>query len=143
MAFAVIATITNVGRQRMAQALATGKSFAVDKFSLGQGGHDALDPSIALTPDPTAVTCPSTVFGPKAVTSSSLVSPFCPEFVCDLSESEAVSPLSNICMIGTIVYSPVPGDPELGTEFLFAQGNFPLRVKLDTELLTFTVTIQF
>jgi len=143
MAFSVIATVTDVGRQKLASALITGKSFQIDQFSVGSGGHDPLDPSTALTPDPAVTTCPSVVFGPEPVDAATLVSQFCPEFTCRLTPSEAVSSLSNICLIGTIIYSPLAGDPDVGTTFLFAVGNFPLRVKTDTESLEFRVTVQF
>jgi len=143
MAFSVIATITDLGRQRLASSLITGKSFQIDQFSLGSGGHDPLDPSTALTPDPSVTACPSVVFGPEPVDASTLISQFCPEFTCILAPNEGIAPLSNICLIGTIIYSPLPGDPDVGTTFLFAIGNFPLRVKTDTESLEFRVTVQF
>jgi hypothetical protein len=143
VAYSAVAQLTNLARQRLAQALATGKSFVVDRFVVGSGGHDVLDPTIALTPDPTAVICPLTTFGPKLVTSATLVSPFCPQFVCDLAGDEAVGPISDICLLGTIIYSPIPNDPELNTQFLFAQANTPLRVKLDDEVLSFDVSISF
>jgi hypothetical protein len=143
MAFSVIATVTDIGRQRLAQSIITGKAFQVDQFSVGSAGHDPLDPATALTPDPTATTCPSVVFGPEPIDAATLVSQFCPEFTCRLEPTEAVASLSNICLIGTIVWSPIAGDPDLGTTFLFAIGNFPLRVKTDTESAEFRVIVQF
>lgn len=143
MAFSVIATVTDLGRQQLASSIITGKSFAIDQFSVGSGGHDVLDPSQALTPDPTVTTCPSPVFGPEPVDGSVLASQFCPEITCILAPNEAVAPLSNLCLIATFVYSPIVGDPDVGTSFLFAVGNFPLRVKTDIEEIEFQVTIQF
>jgi hypothetical protein len=142
MAFTVISSITDVGRQRLASSLITGKSFQIDQFSVGSGGHDPLDPATALTPDPTLSACPSTVFGPEPIDAATLISQFCPEFTCVLAPNEAVAALSNICLIGTIIYSPLIGDPDVGSTFLFAIGNFPLRVKTDRESLTFRVTVQ-
>lgn len=141
MAFNIIATVTDLGRQKLAEMLISGKSFNVNLFEVGSGGHDPLDPTIALTPDPTATTCASSVFGPEAIDSSFLSSQFCPEFVCRLETNEAVAPLSTICLIGTVVYPDT--DPEFGTTFLFAVGNFPLRVKTDAEDLEFRVVVQF
>jgi hypothetical protein len=143
MAFSVIATVTDIGRQKLASSVITGKSFQIDQFSVGSGGHDPLDPSTALTPDSTVTDCPSIVFGPEPVDAATLVSEFCPEFTARLAPSEAIAALSNICLIGTIIYSPLSGDPEVGTTFLFAVGNFPLRVKTDVETLEFRVTVQF
>ena len=80
MAFSVIASITDLGRQRLAGSIITGKSFQIDQFSVGGGGHDPTDPSTALTPDPAVTTCPSVVFGPEPIDAAALVSQFCPEF---------------------------------------------------------------
>jgi hypothetical protein len=143
MAFSVIASITDLGRQRLATSIMTGKSFQIDQFSVGQGGHDTSDPATALTPDPAATACPSVVFGPEPIDSASLVSQFCPEFICRLDPDEAISPLSNICLLGTVIFSPIVGDPDVGTSFLFAVGNFPLRVKTDVESIEFRVAVQF
>ena len=60
MAFSVIAAITDLGRQRLASSIVTGKSFQIDQFSVGSGGHDVTDPSTALTPDPSVTSCPAT-----------------------------------------------------------------------------------
>jgi len=143
MAFSVIAGITDLGRQRLATGIMTGKSFQIDQFSVGSGGHDPTDPSTALTPDPAVTSCPSVVFGPEPVDAATLISQFCPEFTCRLAPAEAIAPLSNICLLGTIIFSPLVGDPDVGTSFLFAVGNFPLRVKTDTESIEFRVTVQF
>lgn len=143
MAFSIIATVTDIGRQKLASSLITGKSFQIDQFSVGSGGHDPSDPSRALTPDPATISCPDIVFGPDDVDAATLISQFCPEFTCRLNPNEAIAPLSNICLLGTIVYSPIVDDPDVGTTFLFGIGNFPLRVKTDIESLEFRVIVQF
>jgi hypothetical protein len=83
------------------------------------------------------------VFGPEPIDAATLISQFCPEFTCRLAPNEAIASLSNICLIGTVIYSPLPGDPDVGTQFLFAIGNFPLRVKTDVESIEMRVTISF
>jgi hypothetical protein len=143
LAFSVIATLTDLGRQKMASGLITGKSFEIDQFSVGAGGHDPLDPATALTPDPAVTSCPDVVFGPEPVDAAVLLTQFCPEFTCRLNPNEAIASLSNICLLGTFVYSPILDDPDVGTTFLFAVGNFPLRVKTDIESLEFRVIVQF
>lgn len=145
MAFSIIAAITDGGRQRLAEMLigghdGNGKAFVIDTFSVGSGGHDVLDPTIALTPDTTATVCPSTVFGPEPVDSATRPTTYCPEFECRLEANEAVAALSNICLLGKVVWPTT--DPEYGQRFLFALGNFPLRVKVDTETITFQVSVQ-
>lgn len=142
-AFEVVALVTNQARQREAISLKTGKSFKITHFKLGDEGHDPDDPTIALAPDPSSTTCLGDVFGPKAITDVEFVSTSCPVAICDLLESEAVAPLSAVCLIATIVYSPDVGDPEVGTTFQYAVGTFPLRVKTDLETATIRVAIQF
>lgn len=143
MAFSVIASLTDTGRQRLASSIVTGKSFQVDRFSVGQAGHDPIDPATALTPDPSATACPSVTFGPETIDAATLASQFCPEFTCRLETNEAVGPVSNLCLLGTVIFSPIPGDGDVGTSFLFAIGNFPLRVKVGPEQIEFRVTVQF
>ena len=82
-------------------------------------------------------------FGPKVLDSSVLISAFCPQFTCKLLNSEAVGELSNVGLIATMVYSPIPSDPVVGTQFLFAIGNFPLRVKTDVDAMSIIITLQF
>ena len=126
MAQAIIATITDGARTNFANMLAVGRAFTITDFVTGEGGHDTGDPAVALTPDPTVTTLPLQSFGPKTVTSKTLISPFCVEYLCDLDLLEAVGPLSNIGLIATFTFSPIVGDPLVGTSYLFSLGNFPL-----------------
>lgn len=143
MATAIVAAITDVGRSKFADMLANGRSFTITSFVTGQGGHDTSDPQVALTPDPTVLTLPQQTFGPKAVTNKTLLTTTCVQYTCDLSNLEAVGELSNIGLIGTVIFSPILGDPLVGTTFLFALGNMPLSVKTDAETKEFQISVQF
>lgn len=142
MAFEIKALLTDEARRRTAQSWATGKSFQVTSFALGNAGHDSLDPSSALAPDPGMEECQSVVFGPKAISGFTFANDTCPVFECFLDYGEAVALFSSVCLIAQIVYSPVPGDPELNDTFLFAVANFPQRPKTDVERLTLRIGIQ-
>lgn len=142
MSFETKALITDNARQRIAEGWATGKSFAVVGFSLGSAGHDPFDPRTALAPDPSLMDCPSVAFGPKAIASFSYANDTCPVFECRLEFGEAVVEYSSLCLIAQILYSPVPGDPEVDTTFLFAVVNFPLRSKTDLEELVINVGVS-
>lgn len=142
MAFEIKALITDEARRRTAESWATGKSFQVIGFALGNAGHDPLDPTAAVAPDPGAMECQAVVFGPKACSGFTFANDFCPVFECVLDYGEAVTLFSSVCLIAQIVYSPVPGDPELNDTFLFAVANFPQRPKTDTEKLTIRVGVQ-
>jgi len=144
MAFNIIATVTDQGRQRIAEQLKTGKSFQVSKFSVSDGGHSVGDPTVALAPDPAAISCVFNTFqyGPVAINAATLVSAFCPQFTCILGTGEANAPLSSICLIATIVYSPIVDDPDVGEDFLFAVGNYPLKVKTASDTFQYAVLIQ-
>ena len=143
MAQAIIATITDTARSKFAEMLQMGRAFTVTDFVTGEGGHDTGDPAIALTPDPTATTLPLQSFGPKSIASKTLISPFCVEYLASLEPLEAVGPLSNIGIIARFTYSPIPGDPLLGTSFLFAIANFPLVVKTDAEARAISVQVNY
>lgn len=144
MAFSVIATVTDQSRQRIAEMLNNGKSFSVTKFTVSDGGHSIGDPTIALAPNPAANECPSNGFsyGPQAINAATLISAFCPQYTCTLTTGQANGSLSSICLIGTIVYSPITNDPDVGEDFLFAVGNFPLKVKTSSDVFQFNVLIQ-
>lgn len=143
MAQAIVATITDTARQKFAEMLQVGRAFTVTDFVTGEGGHDPGDPAVALTPDPTDVALPDQSFGPKVLTSKTLISPFCVEYRADLDNLEAVGPLSNIGLIATYTFSPIVGDPLVGTTFLFGIGNFPLQVKTDAETKVFNIQVQY
>lgn len=142
MAFEVKALLTDEARQRKAEEDATGRSFKVVGFALGNAGHDPLDPTTALAPDPSQVDCLNVVFGPKAVASFTFANNFCPVWECVVDFGEGVTLFSSICLIAQIVYSPIPDDPELNTTFLYAVCNFPQRPKVDTEKFTALVGVQ-
>lgn len=142
MAFEIKALLTDAARRRTAEMWATGKSFAVVGFSLGNAGHDPLDPTTALTPDPSQEDCLSVVFGPKATAGFTYANDFCPVWECLVDVGEAVTLFSSVCLLAQIVSSPIPADPELNTTFLFAVANFPQRPKVDTEQLLMRVGVQ-
>ncbi len=142
MAFETRALVSDEGRRRTAEMLTTGKSFQIIGFTLGNAGHDPLDPTTALAPDPAITECPAVVFGPKAVASFTYANDYCPVWECVVDFGEGVTLFSSICLLAQIVYSPVPSDPELNTTFLYAVAQFPQRPKLDTERLVLRVGVQ-
>ncbi len=144
----VIAAVTNIGRNRIADMTVSGRGFKIERFVVGAGGHDLGDPTIALSPDPNVMTLPGQTFGPKLLVQNSppftgiLVTPYCPQYTGLLDYTEANGQLSNIGLIARIVYSPIVNDPLLNSEFLFAYGNRPLIVKTDNDQLTINITLQ-
>jgi len=146
MAFEIIAVVTNEGKRRMAQAIATAKCFAVNTFAVSSFGHDPANPTLALSPDPAQLECvPGGVplFGPEPIDSYTYVGTHCPEFSCTVEEGEAVGVISSVCLLGTIQCSPIPLDPELGLSFLFAVANMPYWAKTDQDSRTWKITIRF
>lgn len=142
----VIAALTEEGRRRIADMTISGRGFQVTKFVIGKGGHDPGDPTVPLSPNPAVLTLPSQTFGPKNLVSPApgqtgvLITAFCPKFTGLLDFNEANGEISNIGLIGTINYPP--GDPLVGTDFLFAVGNRPLVVKTDSDQMQINVTLQ-
>ena len=143
MAQAIIATITDTARSKFADMLNVGRAFTITSFVTGEGGHDSGDPATALTPDPAATSLPLQSFGPKAIASKTLISPYCVEYLCGLDALEAVGPLSNVGLIATFTYSPIVGDSLVGKTFLFCIANFPLVVKTDAETRSISIQVNY
>lgn len=151
MAITVSAAITDRGRAAFADMTVRGTSFIVRFFDVGNGGHDVGNPIVALTPDTSLADLPGKTFGPEDIDESGLPNDlFTPEFLCILQQNEAVGELSNIGLVAQYTGSQenvdagfAPSVGVAGDTFLFALGNFPLRVKVDTEVVEFLVSIIF
>jgi hypothetical protein len=152
MAFEALALVTDSGKARMAQLIATGKSFKVERFVIGDQGHDPLDPTIALTPDPSKAGCycsPESLTVAEGCSYEGLIvgvsfnSTTCPVFKIVLSPGQATGVISSLCLLGTVVYSPIVNDPEVGTRFSFAVTNFPYKVKIPAERYEYNISVQF
>jgi hypothetical protein len=149
MAITVLAAITDQGRAAFAAMTVNGTSFIVTTFECGNGGHDPGNPIVALTPDTSLGELPQITFGPEPIDEASLPDDlYTPEFDCFLQQNEAVGELSNIGLLGYYPGETDDGSPndvagKVGEYFLFAIGNFPLRVKVDTEVVEFTVSVIF
>jgi hypothetical protein len=138
MAISVKAAITDRGRAAFADLTVNGTAFAVVDFKVGSGGHDPGNPIVALTPDTSLGELPQVTFGPEPVDEAGLSDLFTPTFLCILQQNEAVGELSNLGLFATYTTGP-----NIGDSFLFAIGNFPLRVKVDTEVVEFLVSVLF
>ena len=145
MAITVLAAITDQGRAAFADLTVNGTSFVVNYFEVGNGGHDPGNPIVALTPDTSLGDLPSITFGPEPIDEASLPDDlFTPEFDCYLQQNEAVGELSNLGLLAYYPETDANDDAGVsGETFLFAIGNFPLRVKVDTEVVEFTVSVIF
>ena len=148
MAISVIAALTEIGRNRIADMTVSGRGFQITHFVVGSGGSDPSDPLVALSPNPAVSVLPSQTFGPKSVTilnppyTGVLISPFCPQFTGLLDFTEANGPLSNYGLIATITSSSIPGDPLIGSTFLLAYGTTPQKVKTDGDQFQLLFTLQ-
>ncbi len=142
MAYDSIAVITNEGKRRIGEMFETGKSYKVSYFSISSGGHNPLDPTVAMAVDPNAIALEgATLLGPKPISSIEHVSDFCPVFVCSALAGELIGPVSSLGLWAEVVCVP-PGDPEVpGTQFLFAIHNRPLLVFTGSDAAEFRVSI--
>lgn len=135
----------------MAQLIASGKSFQVDRFVVGDQGHDPIDLTIALTPDPAKAGCycsPESITQAGGCTYEGLIaniyfnSTTCPVFNIVIAKGQATGIVTSICLLGTVVYSPILNDPELGTRFSFAVVNFPYKIKTPSDRYEYNISIQ-
>jgi hypothetical protein len=120
-----VVTLTTQGREFEAQQLLYGYGFMVNFFVLGAGGHDPQNPQNALPIRPDVTSLPGQFFGPQPIDSASLLNTTCPQFVCIAQPGDAVGIISNIGLIGTVMYVP-------GASFSFLPGD------VDTTLHTIT-----
>jgi len=138
----ISALLTEEAARRQAEHETEGKAFKIVGFSLGNAGHDPSDPTLPLSPDPTLTTCQTPVFGPKAVSGYTFANNFCPIWECFIDRGEGAILYSSLCLLAQIVSSPIPGDPEVNSTFLYAVANFSQRPKADDEMMTIRVGVQ-
>lgn len=147
MAFECIAIPTNEAKRRLALMTMWGTAFRVKYFGLSDGGHNQLDPSIALAIDPSSQTIPGGVdlFGPEPVDDYTWQSDFCPIYVCRVLTGEYQGFVSSIALYAEIVSIGVedPDPPSLGDSFLYAVCNRPLLSLTNVDEPTFDVTVFF
>lgn len=148
MADELIAVPSNVALAWNAKRNVYGYGYKVTRFVTGSNGHDPSNPRMPLTPDPNRLGC---YCGTDAITTAEgcLFSDFidevkweneyCPVYVCRLESGESVGVVSSICLIAEVVYSPIPGDPVVGTEFLFGTVNMPYRPKINGEVVVYEI----
>jgi hypothetical protein len=138
-------SLTTRGRELEAQQLLYGYGFRVDYFVLGAGGHDPGNPTIALPLDTDVTELPGQFFGPEPIDVKELVTATCPRFICIAQPGEAVGGISNLGLIATVLSVPSgsPVDaPAVGSTFLYAICNFPLRYKVSASRETFTISVK-
>ncbi len=146
MAFDVLAVVLTPAKVRMAQMLESGKAFKITHFAVSADGHDPLDPTIALTPDPSDTDCGSVIFQKAFVPGDvTYISPTCPSWACNLLPGDVTGAVSQVCLIGTVEYCPNPLDPEClaTTTFVVSKGTMPLKIITIHDTVTFNVSIQF
>lgn len=140
-----VVTLTDKGRQLEAQQTVYGYGFKIDHFVIGWGGHDPADPLVALPLNLEVTELPKQTFGPELIDEASLITVTCPKFVCVVQPREAVGGISNLGLIATILSVPAGSPssaPEVGSTFLYAMTNFPLRTKTALSKETFNILLK-
>lgn len=139
--FQMVAKLTNVALQRIANNVVTGGAFVVDGFVVGSGGHDPSNTAVALAPDPTlgdictGDDCPNIATSLEAVDDVIWSTPTCPVFKCILEEGSYVGPFSQLLLIGT--------DSNTGAKFVYAVSNSPLKNITALDTSTFYVGVKY
>lgn len=135
----IIVSLTKKGREMEAQALLYGYGYRVDYFSVGSGGHDPGNPTLALPLDTDVTTLPAEFFGPEPVDVAELISSTCPRWTCILQPGEAVGQISNFGLTATIVFVPASSVLLTPADFNPGVSNFnfnPIDVNIGTEIIT-------
>lgn len=150
MADELLAVVTNTAHAWNARARVYGYGIKLTRFVVGSNGHDPTNPRLALTPDPSRSGCYcaseaiTTIDGclfSDLIDSVTWKTDYCPVYTCRLESGEAVGVVTSVCLIAEVVYSPIPSDPLVGTEFLYAITNLPYRVKVNGEVLSLDIAI--
>ncbi len=146
MAFEALAILTNEAKRRTAEGWNPniGTCYQVKTFAVSAGGHDPLDPTTAITPDPAAIVMPGDppIFGPEPIDDFQLVADDCPVFVCIINQGEVTGGISTVALFAEIVDS-VANPAEIGTTFLFAVYNRPLLILTGTDAVEFRIQVFF
>ena len=140
-----VVSLTKKGRELEAQQLLYGYGFRIDYFVLGAGGHDPGNPTVALPLNTDVLELQGQFFGPEPIDIKELVTATCPRFTCVVQAGEAVGGISDLGLIATVLSVPTgsPVDaPTVGSTFLYALTNFPLRYKVSASRETFSVSIK-
>jgi hypothetical protein len=140
-----VVSLTTVGRQMEAQQLLYGYGFKINYYVLGSGGHDPNNPTVALPLNTDVLVLPGQFFGPEPIDVSALITPTCPQFTCIVKPGQAVGGISNLGLIATVLSVPAGSPvsaPVVGSTFLYAIVNFPLRYKTSASQETYTITIK-
>jgi len=140
-----VVSLTKKGRELEAQQLLYGYGFRLDYFVFGAGGHDLGNPLQALPLNTDVTELPGQFFGPEPIDTKELLTATCPRFVCIAQAGEAVGGISNLGLIATVTSVPSgsPVDaPTVGSTFLYALCNFPLRYKVSESREIFSISIK-
>lgn len=150
MADELIAVQSNTARTWNAKRNAYGYGYKVTRFVTGSNGHNPSNPRLPIAPDPERAGC---YCGSDAITTADgclfsdfidevvFTTPYCPVYVCVLESGESIGVVSSICLIAEITCSPIPDDPLIGTEFLYATVNMPYRPKIAGETIRYEIYV--
>lgn len=150
MADIIPAVVVDGARAWNAKARTYGYGIKITKFVVGSNGHDPENPRIPLTPDPTRSGCycsteSLTTFDgclfSDFIDAVTWKNDYCPVYTCTLGSGEAVGIVSSLCLIAEVVSSLTPGDPLVGTEFLYGIANFPSREKVAGEIVSYDIAL--
>lgn len=137
MAFEYKATLTNLARQLRATQSVTGEpAWKIIGFSVGVGGFDPLDTTVALAPPVGAEEVESQIFGIEKYDAVEWLNIYTPVFVCRLEQTEAVGQLGNLGL-----WAEITSGPDTGTQFLAVLVHYPAYNKTSAESKTFRIVL--
>ena len=150
MADQLLGIVTDTANAWAARSRVYGYGWKVTRFVIGSEGHDPSNPRLARTPDSNrdgcycsqeSITTAGGCLFSDFVDSVTWVNDFCPVWNCVLEAGESVGVVSSICLIAEVVYSPIPADPVVGTEFLYSITNMPYQVKINGERKEYNIYV--
>lgn len=132
--FEIKPVLTDQARLNLGSMLRSGTpAFQITHFSVGTGGY-AQNPTVALSPSPSATQLHAEIFRSPNVTNEN-ADQFSLVFVGQLGKSDGVGPLGEVGLWATYLSGTTRG------QFLFALANFPIQSKTSQESKRFRMVV--
>jgi len=144
---AVLASLTDGGRNLLARMLVEGLAFRLVGFRVGSGGFNPSAPASPLPIDPALTELLNPFFpllsaAPEPIDKYEYANAYAPAFLCRCAAAEAVTTIGEWGVYAEITASPlVPA--EVGDRHLFAVCHRPMVGKTLNDVLVWRLVVQY
>ena len=134
--FQVRPVLTDFARINLGSMLDVGyPAFQITEFAVGSGGYSPTNPTVALSPEPSASGLVNEIARSTNVLRENL-DQFSKVFIGNLAQAEGVGELGEVGLFATYLSGPLAGQ-----KFLFGIANFPMKVKTAQDKIRFLMVV--